>query len=313
MRATAILLENSWDTPGTHKGIIMGHNFADDTSVLTETEPSDNGEEREEKFDELLEGGEATPAPESDEPEPEPQETESVPEPAVVEGPSYAMKTVARQAGIPDALVDIAHDDAQLHKMVDLASKKEERASEPVPEFDIELPEDEYSQDDSVRKQFNSMKEFYTGQLDTLKQDMASVVGLVKGIESDQRDQTQQQAATQQADFDAVMDKLDSPVFGKYGELDESHGILRSAVYAKIDETHRSNPSMSYEEVVQSAAGAVVPGFTDNRTAKTQRKSLQEQSRSRLGSGNSRPAPEPEKAPDMVDFLIELQRRRAKK
>jgi len=293
----------------------MALNFADDTSVLTETKPSDNSTDTDSgidaQFDELLEGGETTPTDDADsqsEPVEPSTDEETVEEPQTVEGPSYAMKTVARQAGIPERLVESALTDAQLHQWVTMAGERAEPGPEPTPEFKVELPEDEYDENDSVRKQFNSMQSHYTEQIESLKENMAAVVGLVKGFETEQRNQVEQQQSSTQARFDAVLDKRELPILGKFGELSRANTKIRGAIYDELAEVTNTNPTATYEEQVDIALSKAIPGFTDTNKASRQRQSIQQQSRSRLGSGNSRPAPEANETVDKKfdDFIKAL-------
>ena len=298
----------------------MGLNFADDTSVvqLTNSEPSDTSTDTDEgvdaQFDELLKGGETTPTEDTDS-QPKPVDTEAplakepVEEPEAVEGPSYAMKTVARQAGIPEKLVDSALTDAQLHQWVAMAEEgKSAPEPEPEPEFKVELPEDEYGEDDSIRKQFNSMQGHYTKQIESLKENMAAVVGLVKGFETEQRNQVERQASSVQARFDTVLDRKELPILGKFGDLNNASSSIRGVIFNELKEVEATNPTATYEEQVDIALSKAIPGFTDTNKAQKQRQSVQQQSRSRLGSGNSRPAPEAEPTVGKLfdDFIKEI-------
>ena len=288
----------------------MSVNFADDTSVdvLTKEDVKDTNTEeadREARFDDLIEGGEQPPA---DEPDDQPEEeAEEVEAPApVAEGPSLAMRAVARQANIPDALVDIARDDAQLHEMVALATAKEDRAPEPEPvEFNVELPEEEYGADDAVRKQFNSMKDHFEGQIKTFQGDMTTVVDLVKGLEKRMSEQVQQQQSSAIADFDSALDRENSPVLGQLQELSEAGRKIRGAVYDEMENAHRADPTLSYEDTVRAAINLALPGYTDTNKARKQRQSIRAQHRAKLGSGNAKPAPSPEPSVDemFTDFI----------
>jgi hypothetical protein len=273
----------------------MAVNFGNDTGLELTEETSSATEDR---IDALL-NGEKPPVEEPDEtPEVEPEEA---PEPTV-EGPSVAMQTVARQAGIPQQLVDLARDDAQLQQYVELANKGESRPQEPEPEFELSLSEDEYGEDDAVRQQFAKMKDHYSGQIATLKQHFGELVSVVKNVQGEQLSQAEQEAAARQEEFDIALDSFDDPTFGKYGELDPAQGGIRGVIFNQMHELQKKHRGTPIRDLAKMAAQKVVPSIKDKNKAATQRMSIQEQSRRKLGAGNSRPAPDPDLTPEQKFF-----------
>ena len=261
-------------------------NFADDVG-LTEEIPSDT----EDKLDALL-SGENTPTEEPDEPAVEVEETPALP---VVEGTSVAAQMVARQAGVPQQLVESARDDSQLREYIGMASQEVSRPPPPEPEFEITLTEDDA--DDAVRQQFGKVKDHYSGQIATLKQDISTLVGIVKGVEGGQRSLVEQQEATKQAIFDRELDNLGDETYGGPGEKTPRQIRQRSAAYDTMEEIRLENTGVSATELARLAAFANTPNLKDKNKAANQRKSIQAQNRRILGTGNSKAAPDPDLTP----------------
>ena len=258
------------------------------------TTPEDSGNTRD-RIDELLDG-DSTPVESPDETPVE----EEVPAEPTVEGPSVAMQTVARQAGVPQGLVDTARDDAQLKSWIELASPQEDSRvpePEPEPEFQLTLSEDEYGSDDAVRQQFEKMREHYSGQIASIKEDFTQLVDVLKNVSQDQRTQAEQQAATVQAEFDRALDDLNEPMFGKYGQLDDTTGGIRAVIYKKKEEIRKDHRGVSEYDLAKIAAETVVPILKDKFKAAKQRNAIQNQGRMKLGAGNSKPAPDPDLSP----------------
>ena len=275
----------------------MAKNYGNDTGVELTEEPASDTED---KIDAIL-NGEKPPVEEPDEVPVE--EEEPTPEP-IVEGSSVAMQAVARQSGIPQKLVDLARDDAQLQEMVNLASQEESRppTPEPEPEFELSLSEDEYGADDAVRQQFSKMKDHYSGQISSLKNDLSTLVNVVKGVHEDQRSQVEQKAAADQEEFDLALDGIDDPTFGKYGKLDPAQGGIRGVIFDQMYVLQKQNRGIPIRDLAKMAAEKVVPSIKDKNKATNQRMSIQEQSRRKLGSGNSQAAPDPDMSPEQKFF-----------
>jgi len=248
------------------------------------------------KLDDLL-SGEQIP---EEKPVTEEPEAETPVEPEVDEGPSIAMRAVARQANIPQKLVDFARDDAQLQELVDLASQEDSRPPPPEPEpaFELSLPDDEYGEDDAIRKQFAKMKDHYSGQIDSLHKNMNTMVDVLQTIEGDQRSQSEHQAAVTQDEFDRSLDELNDPTFGKSGDLRRAQTKMRSAACDELPDARKGNRGTSEWDLAKLAAVKAVPSTKYKNKAATQRIGIQEQNRRKLGAGNSKPAPDPDLTPE---------------
>jgi len=241
----------------------------------------------------------------------EPEEEEIIPDPPRIDGPTPAMETVARQAGIPPKLVALARDDKQLQEMIGLTEEQQEQPvpEAEVPKFDITLPEDEYGSDNATREQFIKMRDHYEGILSGFRDDMSSIVGAVKGMHEEQTESVKRREANVQRGFDTALDSLDSDTFGKTGDtMSETNKGVRSVAFGPYQRLKNENPSLSDLDAMKMAVKETFPEMTDNNKAKQQRQSLQKQSRQRLGSGQSKPAPEsgPDRDERFEDFLSKL-------
>ena len=269
---------------------------------------------KDQRFDDLLAGKEEEPVEEyvaAEETVEEVDEPEDpTPDLPMVEGPTPAMETVARQAGIPPKLVALARDDKQLQEMIALTEeRREEPVQEEAPKFEISLPEDEYGSDNAVREQFVALRDHYEGILNGFREDMSSVVGAVRGIHDEHTESVKQDEAFVQRGFDDAMDAFESDVLGKAGEsMGETQRGIRSTLYGPYQKILKANPALSKKDAAEKAAREGLPGLIDNNKAKQQRQSLQKQSRQRLGSGQSVPAPEigPDRDERMDAFLSKL-------
>ena len=268
-------------------------------------------ESKDEQFDRLLDeklGDENVSTEEV--PVGDPPVEEEIVEPETAEGPSTVMATVARQSGVPPQLVALARDDKQLQEMIELVDNREAPGGPAAEEeFAIDLPEDEYGQDDSVRKQFDRLNQHYSGIVSKLREELASVAHAVSSVDTQQKDLTQQQAEERQKQFDTVVDGYET--FGKFGELSQAQGKVRGAIYDEYLELRRANPHHDPASLVEHALKKVIPGAVSNKTAKQQRESVQAQSRRKLGTGNaSPPAVDPSKDDKADEFFANLRQKR---
>lgn len=244
-------------------------------------------------------------------PDEQPETDETVTPPASAEGPSAAMQEVAIQSGLPEQLVSLARDDAQLREMVGLArnSRQEETPAEPEADvFEISLPEDEFDKDDPIRQEFEKMQGFYTKKLDRLKDDMGVLVNVASELHQAHEQSQQRTQQDFQAQFDGVLDELQNPSLGKFGELTEAQALVREATFKHYVKLHEQSPNRPLTEVAQQSAIELFPGLADQQKAEAQKEKLRQQSHKRLGGGPSAPAPEPHKSREeaMEDFLKTL-------
>ena len=300
--------------PGT--AIEQIHKHKDHTMSTTVEAPVETQEDtKDEQFDRLLDdklsGGDDISTDDNAVEDPVVDEIveEEVVEPDKHEGPTAVMATVARQAGVPPQLVAQARDDKQLMDYIDLVSN-EPTAPAAVEEFEIDLPEEEYSADDSVRKQFDRLNQHYSGQISKLREELASVAHAVTSVDSQQKDLTQGQATSEQMVFDGAVDEYGA--FGKFGELNQILATTRGALYDEYRELKAKNPTVEPSKLVEHVVKKNFPGVIDNQTAKLSKKSIREQGRRKLGSGNARPAPEadPSKDEKADEFFANLRAKR---
>jgi len=289
--------------------------MAEDLQVSTEV-----GEDLEDKFDDLIQGlpsEDGTPASEDETP-PSPDESQEdtvvddkVADLPKAEGTTTAMESFASEKGIPPQLIALARDDEQLREMVNLAddSKGQAPPAPEMPKFEISLPEDEYGEDNAVRDQFVKLRDHYEGILDEFRGDMSSIVGAVRGMHDDQKETVKRGEASEQQKYDDACDSLNSETFGAAGrDIGELQQGVRALAYGPYQEILRANPSMSHADALAAAVQKALPELSDNNKAKQQRQSLQAQSRQRLGSGQSKPAPEsgPGREERFDNFLAKL-------
>jgi len=280
--------------------------------VIEEYEAPTPEDDLEARFDAVIAGEKPEAVEEAEETViEEPEEEEIIPDPPRIDGPTPAMETVARQAGIPPKLVALARDDRQLQEMIGLTEERQEQPAyeAEIPKFDITLPEDEYGSDNATREQFVKMRDHYEGILSGFRDDMSSIVGAVKGMHEEQTEGIKRREANMQRGFDTALDSLNSGTFGKTGDtMSETNKGVRSVAFGPYQRLKNENPNLSNLEAATLAAKETFPEMTDNNKAKQQRQSLQKQSRQRLGSGQSKPAPEsgPDREERFDDFLAKL-------
>lgn len=159
------------------------------------------------------------------------------PEPDVVsEGPSFLMKQEAARAGIDPALIGRAKSDAELELMIE-ARTRSEKQDEPAPEpfaLTIELPEDEYSPDDPIRKQLATWQQ----QLIKRDEEVSKALKSFAVFANQQLDRVEQAEAMESekqrvalySPLDAELDSFESDVLGKTGKLNDKQLKEREAI-----------------------------------------------------------------------------------
>lgn len=273
----------------------MAKDLADDTSL---GEDKTDTSETMSEFGELVRGVEQS-TPKADdqevveeaEPETEEVEEEAEPETPVVEGPTIAAKMAAEAAGIPPALVNLATSDEQLEKFIALTrevAEPEEAEEVATPELKLDLPDDEYPEDDPVRRELTKIQSHFAEQLATVKGQLKEATSKTAQFEQQQKAQSDQQARQMQEEFDRELDSFKAKVFGSTKDLSQPNLHARSAAFGLVQDLKANNPGKSMSELVKMVA-AEWDVKTDTKTA-DDKEAIRKQSKKRLGSGPSQPA-----------------------
>lgn len=192
------------------------------------------------------------------------KEEEAVEEPAqekpVIAEPkvSVAMKAFAKQQGLPDALIATATSDEQLQTFVEFAAEKAkpaEKQEQPPEEesFQLDLPEDEFPVDDSVRKNLEAMNKFYAEKHEKYLGYFGEMAEALVNIHQQQQSMTQQESAKVQQTFDSRLDGYNDPVLGQAATLDGVGLKMRNAVYSHYLDLREANPSLPEDDVLEKA------------------------------------------------------------
>jgi len=254
---------------------------------------------------------EAEETPDKTEESSEEKETGKPKEPAEPQrdfplGTSLAMEQAARQAGVPDQLIEFARDDEQLSHLAQMAGQRSPEKKKPG--YKVELPEEEFEQDNPVRKALTGLHDHYGSEFKQLSQNMSELVQVVQTMQQSQNTQQEGVLAQEQAAFDDEMSQMESEALGN-GELTEGqHGLrghIFETVYAKM---RADNPGGDIRETARVAAKQILPHLLEKQKAESTNKVLQRQSRTRLGGGNSKPATEKPKSEieNMQAFLDKI-------
>lgn len=266
----------------------------------TFTEPT-RGTSGVEKLAELLAGGKSTDAGEQevDETAEEelPQETQPESKP-VAEGPSPAMKLLARQSGVPDALLETAVNDAQIQQWVNIvASSPGESPPEPEMSFEykVSLPEGEFDVDDPVRKEFANVSEHVNKIVKPLQSEISSLRAQLKSLVNESEAFQKAYADQEVTRFDETLDKLNVPALGQSSSRDANPAIniVRGAVWKYVEEVLLpKHPNASRADLAETAAKAL--GYLANKRTTEEKQAILDQSAQRLGSNvPAKAAPNP--------------------
>ena len=222
------------------------------------------------------------------------------PEP-VVEGPTIAMKMVAEQAGIPLPLIELATSDSQLEKFVELARQA---GTPSEPDFKLELPEEEYPEDDPVRKEFTRLQSHFATQLESMKVQLGETSRTTREFTKQQVESAEQQARKVQSEFDKTLDELEIGAFGNTKNMSSANFHVRSAAFNLLQELKQKSPDSSVAELAKQVAEQL--SFTTNNRSPKEIAAIRKQASRRLGGGPSQPASPGKRSDEAVmrEFLV---------
>ena len=194
----------------------------------------------------------------------------------------------AVEAGIDPSLVGRAKDDAQLQLMIEAANRPETKEADPPEDLSlsIDLPEDEFSADDPVRKVFTAWQE----KLNKQQQEVSKALSALTAFANSQLDrEDQQQWNSLYAPFDQALDAFESPVLGTSGKLNEKQHAARAAIAEKYYALG-ATPNMPAEELQRYAELAVAAARKDliEQRNKKQQASAQQKRQVIGGAGAQR-------------------------
>ena len=277
----------------------MSKNFANDTDVsaLENDEPITD-----EVVEDQVEEDVTSEQPVAD----EPVEEEVAESPN--DGPSVAMMTVARE-WLPEQLVSLARDDAQLQEMIELSRNQvaPQPQAEEEEDFELLIPEEDYEVDSAVvRKQFKSMADHYKKVNSGLKRDLSDLIGVVTNLQKEQGETKKFRQQQEQRGFDNVLDSLDSEELGTFGQTSEEQFMLRKAVHERALQI-RAKKGGDLGDIANDVVAKMFPGLQNSKKQQNRVQAIKEQSKNRLGSNsNGKRLPEPELSPDQrFDAFLE--------
>jgi len=221
---------------------------------------------------------------------------EAEPKPRKVEGPSIAMKAMAKREGVPDDIIAIADSDEHLDTFIkhytQLRAEEQAKQAEAEKEkpFTLSLPEDDFDNDDPVRKQFSEVVNHFEGKLASVYNYLGQLADIAIKTEEAVKSATEEKVFDEQGAFDDFIDELESPVLGnRRGDAIPSAGQkMRQAIYWQYKELEAEHPRTSKAKLMAQAAEEF--GFT-SKQAQRQNAIVESNSR-RLGGGSSKPLPE---------------------
>ena len=222
--------------------------------------------------------------------------------PPLADGPTTAMLAVAEQAGLPADLVATAVNDDQVKSWLTLMEQsraRQDEAPQEGAEFKLSLPEDEFPEDDPVRKEFSNLKSHFSDQIQHLGQQLSEANGKVRVFQEKQGSLEQQQYAKQQRDFDQTLDNTGIAAFGKAAAPTDVSIALRTAAYNLLQERSGRDPDASVAELSQQIAEEF--GVPSTKTPQ-EKAAIRSQTSRRLGGGPSKSA-----TPGVLDPVDGLQ------
>lgn len=280
------------ETPGSlddalaKLGEMMEADYKELTEDDTEQEPEDSDEEASDD-----DAGEAEESSQS--------ETEEKP----ADGPTAAMKAMAKFAKVPERLIAIAKDDEQLQAFIDElgnageAKQEQEQEADPLekwagaPLFADDFSEDEFDADDPVVKRLKSMQEALNKEVSDQRKSLLHVKKLLDlQAQNEQLQQQQKEFAVLGTPFDEVLDEVGSAVLGKSGSLTDKQFQERAELfeaYKTVVEKSKAGPER-FKEIAKLALQAKHPSLAKALDAIKQQ--TRQQAKSRTNGGAATPS-----------------------
>ena len=200
------------------------------------------------------------------------EEPESPKEPEKPAGPSLAMKAFAKREGLPEEVIAIAASDEHLNALVEFAAAKKEQEKEPKQEpteeevaFQLDLPEDEFPADDSIRKALDGMNKHYVEQNQKVMDYISQMADWMVKQDQQQKAGIENQYAQVQHTFDSHLDSLGIDALGQQQSLNSVGMKARNMVYDYYLELREASPEASHTELIDRAVSEF--GFS-NKQAK---------------------------------------------
>lgn len=223
-------------------------------------------------------------------------------QPPVAEGPSAALKGVARLSGLPQWMIDAARDDAQLQTFLDNAPAKPEdqptpTADDPVEKFvneplvSLEFPEDEFDKDDPYVKKLQAIQDAVNQETKQQRQTLAIVR---RFLEDQERQGKQAQFDQLRAPFDEFVDSLGSDLFGQTATMNDVQIQARRqafAAYEKLDALQYLSDRGQLDRRVRAALTAEFPEIMEKHRQVHQQ--AQQQAKRKTGGGQAKPVQPP--------------------
>jgi hypothetical protein len=212
---------------------------------------------------------------------------------APAEGPGLAMKNLAKQQGVPQELIDTARDDEQLEQWMGMVAKRQDREpAEEVVEYSPELPEDEYPEDDPLRRSLVTERKY----VESVKEEIYGHLQTILGYTLDHGDKlegiTKETIRGEQKGFQDQLDEFDNEFLGKYSELatNKDADALRGLIHQKYMDLKQELPDASDKSLIAKAAAT----FGQQSKSKSRNDVVRRQASQRLGGPESaKGAPEP--------------------
>ena len=218
------------------------------------------------------------------------QEEEIVPTPAI-EGPTAAMKAVAKQQGVPAELIETARDDEQLEAWMGIvANRQAEPTPAPEAEYGTSLPEDEFTEDDPVRREFIAQRQHQEEKYDSLRGNVEKILTYVLDQGDQLSQMTTQSVEAEQKGFHSHFDGFSNPVLGKSGSLSREADQMRGLIHQTFMDLKQEFPGTSDTALMDKSASKY--GIQSKSTLRND--AVRKQAQQRLGGPESaKGAPEP--------------------
>jgi hypothetical protein len=254
----------------------------------------------EDRFSQAVEDIESkdTPTDEPDQDNPETEEvdadlseeTQEVPQ--AVEGPSLAMKNVAKQQGVPLELIATARDDEQLEQWMGMvAQRQDEEPAEAKADYAPELPEDEFPEDDPVRREFLASEKRHSEVEAKHQGDLEKVLTYALDLGDQLKAITTTAVEVEQKSFHDHLDDFQSDVLGKGGSLSSASDQMRGLIFQTFMDLKQELPGSTDTALIDKAALT----FGQSSKSKLRNNAVRKQAKQRLGGPESaKGSPEPQ-------------------
>lgn len=268
---------------------------------LKYTEPEPNAESGLDAFTAALSATESAPAEtfmvdeeEADVAEDSEQEIPEA-EPSDDKGPSAEFIALAKLAGVPQELIEVAKDNTSVEKLVEFFGKQQqveqpkEEVAEESEKDDLSIQDyltEEYDESDPVHRQLRHVIDVVNKQ----RQEERKALQLLLAHAQHQLQERQQtEAASFQRPYDEALDELDSPAFGNSSRgLTDSQIKLRAAAFKGYISLVDGEPEDRRRDLAKAAIKAKYSSLFPERQADKAVEQRVKQAKRKLGGSTGK-------------------------